>query len=210
MVYMDKKIKILEAARELMSQKGYEGTTVRDISTMAKVNVAMISYYFGSKEKLFAAMIEENAGTAFNKIEYIGSTNAKPEKKLEALATLYVDRIFSNRSFYSILNRELSSGHSKELHDHIIAVHTKNYNSFKKIIADGQKDKSFKEDIDIDLTMATFFGTISEITNPGKLLHKIYKLKYSGNKSDQEKDDALKIRLKAHLTSVLQTYLLKK
>lgn len=207
---MDKKSKILEAAKELMSQKGYESTTVRDISAMAKVNVAMISYYFGSKEKLFAAMIEENAGAAFTRIEYIGSTNAKPEKKLEALVTLYVDRIFSNRSFYSILNRELSSGHSKELHDHIVEVHTKNFNSFKKIITDGQKAKIFKEDIDVDLTMATFLGTISEITNPGKLLHRIYKLKFSGNKNDQEKDEALKIRLKAHLTSLLQIFLLRK
>jgi AcrR family transcriptional regulator len=207
---MDKKSRILEAAKELMSQKGYESTTVRDISTMADVNVAMISYYFGSKEKLFAAMIEENAGNALNKLAYIGSTNSTPEKKIEALVTLYVERIFSNRSFYSILNRELSSGHSKELHDHIIAVHTKNFNSFKKIITDGQRDKYFKEDIDLDLTMATFLGTISEITNPGKLLHRIYKLKFSGSKSDLEKDEALKIRLKAHLTDLLQLYLIKK
>ncbi len=206
---MDKKSKILEAAKELMSQKGFEGTTVRDISTMAKVNVAMISYYFGSKEKLFAAMIEENAATAFTKLEYISSTSAKAEKKLEALVTMYVERIFSNRSFYCILNRELSTGHSKELHDHIINVHTKNFNVIKKIITDGQKDKIFKENVDADLTIATFLGTISEITNPGKLLNHIYKLKFSGNKNDQEKDDALKIRLKDHLTSLLQGFLIK-
>jgi AcrR family transcriptional regulator len=36
---------------ELIAKKGYEGTSVRDICSKANINVAMISYYFGSKEK---------------------------------------------------------------------------------------------------------------------------------------------------------------
>jgi AcrR family transcriptional regulator len=207
---MDKKEQILEAAKKLMSEKGFDATTVRDISKTADVNVAMISYYFGSKEKLFAAMIEENAAQMYSKLEYIGNTGAQPEKKIEALVTLYVENILNNQSFFNIINRELTMGHSEELNHHIITVHTKNFNSFKKIIIEGQKQNIFRENIDLDLTMATFFGTITEVTNPGKLLYNMYKVKFSGNKNDQVKDDALKVLLKTHLVNLLNSFLMKK
>ena len=42
----------MEAAEELFAEKGFSGTSVRDIADAADVNVAMISYYFGSKEKM--------------------------------------------------------------------------------------------------------------------------------------------------------------
>ena len=123
---------------------------------------------------------------------------------------MYVERILSNHNFYNIINREISQGHSEELRNHIILVHTKNFNSFKKIIAEGQQQNIFREDIDIELTLATFFGTITEVTNPGKVLYNIYRLKFSGNKNDQVKDEALKALLKTHLVSLLNAFLLKK
>ena len=46
----------MEAAETLFAAKGFNGTSVLDISETAGVNLAMISYYFGSKKKLFEAM----------------------------------------------------------------------------------------------------------------------------------------------------------
>ena len=56
MEYSEKQIQIMEAAEKLFAAKGFNGTSVRDISEAAGVNLAMVSYYFGSKEKLFEAM----------------------------------------------------------------------------------------------------------------------------------------------------------
>ena len=44
MTFKDKQIKILEAAEELIAEKGFEETTVRNICQKANINVAMISY----------------------------------------------------------------------------------------------------------------------------------------------------------------------
>ena len=41
--FTDKQIHILDVAEELIAKKGFEGTSVRDISTQANINVAMIS-----------------------------------------------------------------------------------------------------------------------------------------------------------------------
>jgi len=54
---MDKKEKIILAASELFAEKGYKATTVREICSAARTNISMISYYFGSKEKLYREII---------------------------------------------------------------------------------------------------------------------------------------------------------
>ena len=45
---------ILDAARQLFAQKGYDGTTVRDIAAAANIDAAMVIRYFGGKDTLFA------------------------------------------------------------------------------------------------------------------------------------------------------------
>ena len=62
MAYNDKHIQIIETAEQVVPKKGYEATTVRDIAEQAGVNIAMISYYFGSKEKLLEAVFNHRMG----------------------------------------------------------------------------------------------------------------------------------------------------
>jgi AcrR family transcriptional regulator len=50
---------ILIAARALFAQKGYSGATVDEIIVKAKTTKPMLYYYFGSKDGLFAAVLEE-------------------------------------------------------------------------------------------------------------------------------------------------------
>ena len=56
--FSEKQIAILEVAEELIARKGFDGTSVRDISSKAGINVAMISYYFGAKEKMLAYLYQ--------------------------------------------------------------------------------------------------------------------------------------------------------
>lgn len=51
------KVQLLEAAVRIFGEKGLKGATVRDIAKAAGQNVAAIAYYFGSKEKLYEAII---------------------------------------------------------------------------------------------------------------------------------------------------------
>ena len=45
--------RILSAAQELFSEKGFEATSVRDITTEAGCNVASVNYHFGGKDNLY-------------------------------------------------------------------------------------------------------------------------------------------------------------
>jgi len=54
------KEKILETAAELFAEKGFDGTSVRDIAKAAEVNLAAINYHFKNKENLYLATFMES------------------------------------------------------------------------------------------------------------------------------------------------------
>ncbi|MFG1811123.1 TetR family transcriptional regulator [Streptomyces sp. NPDC049040] len=56
--------RILGAAREEFSARGYDRTSVRSIGKAAGVDAALVHHYFGTKEQVFAAAIELSFGPA--------------------------------------------------------------------------------------------------------------------------------------------------
>ncbi len=60
---------LLRAARELMVEKGFPRVTVREVAERAGVAPALVNYYFGSKSDLFAAIIEQVALEARERLE---------------------------------------------------------------------------------------------------------------------------------------------
>jgi AcrR family transcriptional regulator len=55
---VDTRGRILVAAREAFADRGFEGTTVREVATRAGVDAALVHHYFGSKQRLFVAAME--------------------------------------------------------------------------------------------------------------------------------------------------------
>jgi TetR/AcrR family transcriptional regulator, regulator of cefoperazone and chloramphenicol sensitivity len=52
------RMRLLEAAGEIFSSKGFRAATVREITRLAQANLAAIHYHFGSKERLYQAVLE--------------------------------------------------------------------------------------------------------------------------------------------------------
>ena len=57
----DTKTKILDAAEKLFGEKGFDATSLRDITKEADVNLAAVNYHFQSKESLIEAVIMRGA-----------------------------------------------------------------------------------------------------------------------------------------------------
>jgi AcrR family transcriptional regulator len=55
------RVAILDAAEALFSERGYEGSSIRDIATGCNVQAAVIGYHFGSKVELFNAVVGRRA-----------------------------------------------------------------------------------------------------------------------------------------------------
>src|SRR5271169_1274878 len=103
----DKQIQIMETAEELFANKGFDGTSVRDIAQEAGVNVAMISYYFGSKEKLMEAVFEERTINIRIKVENLMQDDKMSNlEKVNILIDDYVDKFIDQQEFHKIMMRE--------------------------------------------------------------------------------------------------------
>lgn len=61
--------KLLESALTLFSEKGYEGTSIREIIEGAGVTRPVLYYYFENKEDLFTRLVEEKFSELVGQIE---------------------------------------------------------------------------------------------------------------------------------------------
>ena len=59
---------IIEAASKIFQEKGFKETTMRDIAAEANINMAMVHYYFRSKENLFFLVLNEAFSLLLEKI----------------------------------------------------------------------------------------------------------------------------------------------
>jgi AcrR family transcriptional regulator len=100
------KEKILRAATKVFAKYGYDGGSVEKISRAAKSYDRMIYYYFGSKEGLFIAVIEEMY-RRMNEAELALTLNVeKPEEALRAVIGFVLGYYRANPEFVTLLNTE--------------------------------------------------------------------------------------------------------
>jgi len=200
----DKREHILTVAEELFGNNGFDGTSVRDIANSAGVNLAMISYYFGSKEKLLESLVELRAGYAYGILEDLNKDESlSPWDKIGRLVDFYVDRILNNLCFHNIMYQQASNSRSQEIKDLIISIKLRNLDVIMKIIADGQQKGLFRR-VDIPMTVGTIMGTISSYTQSRTLACRILGIEETDDETYRTK---LAPRLKTHLKQLLRAHL---
>jgi len=97
---------ILRAATKVFAKHGYDGGRVEQISKAARSYDRMIYYYFGSKEGLFIAVIEE-AYRRFNEAEAgLALDEARPERALADVIRFVWSYYQKNPEFITLLNTE--------------------------------------------------------------------------------------------------------
>lgn len=70
------KDKILEAANNLFAEKGYSGTSIRDIAKYADVNLSAVNYHFTNKDNLYAEVFQMNHKWMEESISQIGEDDS--------------------------------------------------------------------------------------------------------------------------------------
>jgi AcrR family transcriptional regulator len=123
---LDAKERILTAARKLFAEQGYEGTTVRDICEEAGVNVSLVSYHFGGKEKVLYALFESYFCLRINEREQ-GDEWKDPVAGLAYMIREIVSFRANNPELVKILHQEieLETPRSAELRRFVLPIWTK-------------------------------------------------------------------------------------
>lgn len=203
----DKREHILLVAEELFAVKGFDGTSVRDIANLAGVNLAMISYYFGSKENLLKELIEYRFRYTVSLLEErTNDQQQSPWEKIEWIIDFYVERIVNNRRFHSIMSQEYNTARSEEIKELITSIKMQNLERIKKIIAEGQRKGVFRK-IDVEMTLATMMGTITQVINAKNIYCVLLRIDTTDEEEYQRK---ITQRLKTHLKELFQAHLIGK
>ncbi len=89
--------KILIAASKVFTEKGFSGTRTRDIAEEAGINLALLNYYFRTKEKLFEQVMKVKIVLLFGQIIPI-VTNEKTslDEKIDLASVKYFDILTKN------------------------------------------------------------------------------------------------------------------
>lgn len=92
----DTESKIKEVARRVFLEQGYEGTKIRQIADEAGVNLAMVNYYFRSKEQLFKSIYLETFREFIGRIAILVNEETPLEVKIWKIVDRYTDFILEN------------------------------------------------------------------------------------------------------------------
>jgi AcrR family transcriptional regulator len=201
----EKKDHIMDIAIELFAQLGFEGTSIRLLAQKADVNIAMINYYFGSKEKLFEAILEHKAQYMRSRIELLAADQSLSEiQKIDQIIEDYVHRFLSNPEFHRVLQQELLVSQREVMHQNIIAIFVKNTEAVAAIIEKGIHKKIFRK-VDPQLSFASILGTINQVMMSSRMCNLLMNKEYGSNPYN---DPQLKKRLVQHIKQMIHAHLL--
>jgi len=160
MNFNDKQLQIIETAETLFADKGFGGTSVRDIAEVAGINVAMISYYFGSKEKLMEALFELKTGKLQIRVEsLLKDETLTPFQKVNVLIDEHIERMSQSQCFYKIMLSEQVINTNVAIIKKLSELKVKNAELINEIVKEGQEKGVFKKKVDVVLMLNTMIGT---------------------------------------------------
>jgi AcrR family transcriptional regulator len=200
-----KQIQLLDSAEVLFSQKGFDGTSVRDIAEAAGINTAMISYYFGSKEKLMEEIFERKSLNIRERVDnLLKDDSLDPFQKIYSLVDVYVEGIFQRKTFHRILLCEQIINQNPPIIQMVEKMKVRNSECINDLIRLGQKKGLFKKNIDIPMLTNTLIGTLSHM-----LINMEFYKNYHGlqSLSDEELERVVKKKVSTHIKNIYKAIL---
>lgn len=155
--------KILFTAEKLFAQKGFDATSTRDIAGTAQVNVSMISYYFGSKEKLFEEIFKVRMAEGLSfATEIIDDNGLNEWEKLSRIIENYVRRVKTLPEFYSILQSvyNINNSGNEQILSFLKTSKMGFLKIFQNLLEEGNKKGVFTKKPDLFFMHSVVIGTV--------------------------------------------------
>ncbi len=109
------KERIIAAASKVLAEKGYEATTLREISREAQAAPGLVHYYFGGKDELLVEALQAAGRHFHQRMEHLAQ-QVPAERSLEAVLTQLRERVDLEPDVYRLRYESFSLG----LHNSII------------------------------------------------------------------------------------------
>jgi AcrR family transcriptional regulator len=154
--------RLLDAAAELVAERGYADATVAEIGKRAGYSRGLVSARFGSKENLMWALVQRASDTWFPKL-LDPPRRGSARDQLLALVRTIGEQVARDPQALRVLERLIFEA-SGELHERFVASQRRMQSSFRDILTRGIAEGSIRDDIDVEVEAALLVATLRGIS----------------------------------------------
>lgn len=154
--------RLLDVARDLFAEHGFDRTSVQDLVAAAGVTKGAMYHYFASKDDLLAEIYGRVLRMQTSRLEaYVGSDDPIAKRVADAAAdvvTTTIHHLPSTTVYFQSLH-QLNPQHEQQVRDQRRRYH----DMFRTMIISGQESGVFRTDVVADLVVDYYFGAVHHL-----------------------------------------------
>jgi AcrR family transcriptional regulator len=149
--------RIVKAAADLFMERGFGGTTVREIGERAGVGQSSLYHHARSKGQLLAELHAKHVQDISGRLEAIIESQDSPAAQLREVVKALLAMVHTHKAVVTVYLRE-SYALSDEARDGVAVARKKNDTIIERIIQRGIDSGEFRKDLDVTLTRRAILG----------------------------------------------------
>lgn len=167
--------RILEAAIDVIAERGFFNARVSDIAARAGVADGTIYLYFKNKEQILLASISTAFSTFMQRAHAEVKKSDDPRQQLRSLAALHLGGLGANRNLAIVFQTELrqSARFLAQFSKHQLKQY---FDLVRKIVREGQRTGLFRAELSDKIVANCFFGAVDEMVTSWILSEHEYSL----------------------------------
>ena len=158
----DKRRVILDAGVRVFARQGFHTCRVSDIADEAGVAYGLVYHYFSSKEQILDTLFLERWNVMLAAIEEADAEQPGPREKLAAIASFIVDSYRHDPELMKVIIVEVTRAANTFGRTHLAKIREA-YAQVASIVARGQTEGLFREEITPEFAALAFYGSIEQV-----------------------------------------------
>lgn len=158
-VERDAVTRILDAARRLFAEQGFDAVSMNAIAEAAEVSKANIFHHFKNKDDLYLAVLKTACASSCEHIERFGQAEGTFEQRLERYAAEHLNHILGNEEVTRLIQRDLLDNGPQRGRQFAEQVFGQNFGRLVDILREGQLRGELRRDIDPAMVALMIIGT---------------------------------------------------
>jgi AcrR family transcriptional regulator len=102
------RLALVDAARTLFARHGYDGTSIKAITTHARANLGAVTYHFSTKERLYHAVLRSLGESFLARLKAAAGEPHLPLDRIEAFVRAFFGHLSDNCDMPSLMLHEIS------------------------------------------------------------------------------------------------------
>ena len=159
---VDRRRQILDAAVRVFARQGFNACRVSDIAREANVAYGLVYHYFDSKDEVLNELFVERWSLLLQAIEEVDARSIPSREKLDAVAGFIIESYRHDPELMKVIIIEVTRAANSFGATHLPEIR-RAYDVVSRIVADGQREGLYREEIDPDFVGMWFYGAIEQL-----------------------------------------------